>query len=110
MTQPAPRRRHRFPVHRFRRRPRVVPKSGLLAFAAVLVLLPGAPLIPILFLSQALNAVLLLVILPFLRALGRDPDVMGEYVLGRWGSFSTAAVVGLVGASVVALAVLTVAA
>src|SRR3954465_7391857 len=28
--------RHRFPVHRFRRRPRVAPTSGLLAFAVVI--------------------------------------------------------------------------
>jgi hypothetical protein len=40
--------------------------------AVSIVLIPGAPLIPILFLSQALNAVLLLAILPFLRALARD--------------------------------------
>ena len=43
------------------------------------MLIPGAPLIPILFLSQALNAVLLLAILPFLRALARDAELMGEY-------------------------------
>jgi hypothetical protein len=36
--------------------------------AAVIVLIPGAPLIQILFLTQALNAVLL----PFMRSLGRD--------------------------------------
>src|SRR4051812_17651561 len=81
---------------------------GVAAIAVVLVLLPGAPLIPILFLSQALNAILLLVILPFLRSLGRDREVMGEFALGRWGSISTAVVIGLVGASVLALGVLTV--
>ena len=52
------------------------------------MLIPGAPLIPILFLSQALNAVLLLAILPFLRALARDPELMGEHRLGRFGSSS----------------------
>ena len=40
--------------------------------AAAIVLIPGAPLIPILFLSQALNAILLLVLLPFMRRLARD--------------------------------------
>jgi Mn2+/Fe2+ NRAMP family transporter len=73
-----------------------------------LVLIPGAPLISILFLSQALNAVLLLAILPFLRALARDPEVMGEHRLGRGGSMLTAAVIALVAVSVVALAVLTI--
>jgi Mn2+/Fe2+ NRAMP family transporter len=72
--------------------------------AETLVLIPGAPLIPILFLSQALNAVLLLAILPFLRALARDPKVMGEYRIGRGTSAATA----LVAVSVAALAVLTV--
>jgi Mn2+/Fe2+ NRAMP family transporter len=76
--------------------------------AIVLVLIPGAPLVPILFLSQALNAVLLLGILPFQRALARDPVVMGENRLGRRGSFITAVVIGVVAVSVVALGVLTV--
>jgi Mn2+/Fe2+ NRAMP family transporter len=77
--------------------------------AVTLVLIPGAPLIPILFLSQALNAVLLLAILPFLRALARDPQVMGEYRIGRGTSAATAVVIALVAVSVAALAVLTVA-
>jgi NRAMP (natural resistance-associated macrophage protein)-like metal ion transporter len=79
------------------------------ALAVTLVLIPGAPLIPILFLSQALNAVLLLAILPFLRSLARDPAVMGEHRLGRSASFATAAVIVLVAVCVMALLVLTVA-
>lgn len=43
--------------------------AGCALIAVTIVLIPGAPLIPILFLTQALNAVLLLAILPFLRAL-----------------------------------------
>jgi Mn2+/Fe2+ NRAMP family transporter len=83
---------------------------GAVALVAVtLVLIPGAPLIPILFLSQALNAVLLLAILPFLRALARDPQVMGEYRIGRATSTATAIVIAMVAVSVAALAVLTVA-
>jgi Mn2+/Fe2+ NRAMP family transporter len=76
--------------------------------AVTLVLIPGAPLIQILFLSQALNAVLLLAILPFLRALARDPEVMGIHRLGPADSFATAAVIVLVAVSVVALLVLSV--
>jgi Mn2+/Fe2+ NRAMP family transporter len=75
--------------------------------AAVLVLIPGAPLVKILFLTQALNAILLLAILPFLRRLARDPAVMGEHRLSRADSVATAAVIVLVAASVLALAVLT---
>lgn len=82
--------------------------GGSVLLAIVFVLIPGAPLIQILFLSQALNAVLLLAILPFLRALARDRELMGVHRLGRFDSIATAAVIALVAVSVAALAVLTV--
>jgi Mn2+/Fe2+ NRAMP family transporter len=75
--------------------------------AAAIVLIPGAPLIPILFLSQALNAVLLLVLLPFMRGLARDRAVMGAHASGRVGRILTGAALALVAASVIGLAVLT---
>jgi Mn2+/Fe2+ NRAMP family transporter len=78
------------------------------AVAAGLVLVPGAPLVKILFLTQALNAILLLAILPFLRGLARDPELMGAHRLGRFASGLTAGVIALVGASVVTLGVLSV--
>lgn len=82
---------------------------GAMVFvAAALVLIPGAPLLSILFLSQALNAVLLLVLLPFMRHLGRDPEVMGDQVLRGPGLAATGLALVLVATSVVALAVLTV--
>jgi Mn2+/Fe2+ NRAMP family transporter len=77
--------------------------------AITFVLIPGAPLISILFLSQALNAVLLLAILPFLRALARDRGLMGEHRLGRLDSLATAAVIALVAVSVIALLALSIA-
>jgi NRAMP (natural resistance-associated macrophage protein)-like metal ion transporter len=80
--------------------------SVLVAVAAVLV--PGAPLVKILFLTQALNAVLLLPILPLLRALARDPAVMAEYRLSPAASLATAATIALVAVSVTALGVLSV--
>jgi NRAMP (natural resistance-associated macrophage protein)-like metal ion transporter len=76
--------------------------------AATLVLIPGAPIIPILFLSQALNAVLLLVLLPFMRRLGGDPDVMGAHAMGTGGRLVTGIVLGLVAISVAVLGVLSV--
>ena len=79
------------------------------AVAVALVLIPGAPLVAILYLSQALNAVLLLAILPFLRALARDPEVMGEHRLGRAGSIVTAVCIALIALCVVTLGILTVA-
>jgi type IV secretory pathway TrbD component len=64
--------------------------------------------VKILFLTQALNAILLLAILPFLRGLARDPVLMGAHRLGRFASGLTAGVIALVGASVVTLGVLSV--
>jgi NRAMP (natural resistance-associated macrophage protein)-like metal ion transporter len=83
--------------------------GAVVAFAACLVLIPGAPLIQILFLSQALNAVLLLVLLPFLRALGRDRELMGEHALGRWGRVTTGVALAVIVVSVLALGVLALA-
>jgi Mn2+/Fe2+ NRAMP family transporter len=82
--------------------------AAVTAVSAAVVLIPGAPLIPILFLTQALNAILLLVLLPFIRALAKDRELMGEHALGRADRWSTAIALGLVAASVVALAVLTI--
>jgi Mn2+/Fe2+ NRAMP family transporter len=80
---------------------------AMVAAAAAIVLIPGAPLIPILFLSQALNAILLLVLLPFMRRLARDEKVMGEHASGRGGRILTGAALALVAAAVTGLAVLT---
>jgi Mn2+/Fe2+ NRAMP family transporter len=80
--------------------------AAVVALAACLVLIPGAPLIQILFLSQALNAVLLLVLLPFIRSLAKDPELMGENALGRFDRVATALAMALVAASVLALGVL----
>jgi len=83
--------------------------GGVVLIAAVLVLIPGAPLIQILFLSQALNAVLLLVMLPFMRRLAADRELMGEHALGTRGRIVTGVALALIAVSVVALGVLTVA-
>jgi NRAMP (natural resistance-associated macrophage protein)-like metal ion transporter len=80
---------------------------GIVVVAAAIVLIPGAPLIPILFLSQALNAVLLLVLLPFMRSLANDPAVMGAHASGRMGRILTGGALALVAASVAGLALLT---
>ena len=81
----------------------------VVTISIVLILIPGAPLIQILFLSQALNAVLLLVMLPFMRRLAADPDLMGDEALGPRGRIVTGAALALIAASVLALGVLTVA-
>jgi Mn2+/Fe2+ NRAMP family transporter len=78
----------------------------VVAAAAVLVLIPGAPLIPILFLSQALNAVLLLVLLPFMRSLAADRGLMGSHAMGRWDRLATGVALAVIAISVLALGVL----
>jgi Mn2+/Fe2+ NRAMP family transporter len=65
---------------------------------------PGAPLVPILFLTQALNAVLLLPVLWVLRDAARDRGLMGEHALSAGGSVVTFAVMLLLGACVAVLA------
>lgn len=75
--------------------------------ATVIVLIPGAPLIELLFLSQALNAVLLLVILPFLRSLAADGELMGAHALGRPGRWVTGVTFAAIALSVLALGVLS---
>jgi Mn2+/Fe2+ NRAMP family transporter len=47
--------------------------------AATLVLIPGAPLIRILVLTQILNAVLLLPLLLYMFGIAKDSRLMGEY-------------------------------
>jgi Mn2+/Fe2+ NRAMP family transporter len=78
----------------------------VVAGAAAVVLVPSTPLIPILFLSQALNAVLLLALLPFMRRIASDPAVMGENAMGRGDSLITGAALALIAVSVAVLAVL----
>jgi Mn2+/Fe2+ NRAMP family transporter len=55
---------------------------GLLAFfvgfAALFVLIPGLPLIAVLFLSQVFDGLLLPIILVFVMLLARNVEVMGE--------------------------------
>ncbi len=76
--------------------------------SVTIILIPGAPLVPILFLSQALNAVLLLPILGFVYGIVRDRDLMGEHALGRGGALAALATIALLAVCVVALGVLSV--
>jgi Mn2+/Fe2+ NRAMP family transporter len=77
--------------------------GAIIGVAALIVLIPGAPLISILFLTQALNAVLLLPLLWFVRGIAGDRDLMGEAVVGRRGAAASAVVLALVTVSVVLL-------
>jgi Mn2+/Fe2+ NRAMP family transporter len=54
------------------------------------VLIPGISLIPILFGTQVLNAVLLVPLLFFMYGLSRDREVMGRHVSGRLAAAAAA--------------------
>jgi Mn2+/Fe2+ NRAMP family transporter len=69
------------------------------------VLVPGAPLVPILFLTQALNAVLLLPLLILMIVLARDRSLMGEYAASRRQTGVLVGLTGVVALCTVALAV-----
>ena len=78
---------------------------GVTATAAILVMIPGAPLISILFLTQALNAVMLLPLLAMIIHLCRDRKMMGSLTIGRtatalsWTAFAMiATAIGALGA------------
>lgn len=76
--------------------------------AMAIVLLPGAPLIPILYVSQAVNAALLIPLLVLVTAVSRDHDLMGDHATGRAGTAAMVGVTLLVTLCVAALAVLSV--
>lgn len=76
--------------------------------AAGLVLIPGAPLIKILFLSQALNAVLLLLVLPFLWRLSQSRSLMGDQAIRGGERLLSGVALLLIAASILTLGVLTV--
>jgi Mn2+/Fe2+ NRAMP family transporter len=80
--------------------------GAIVALAVAIVLLPGAPLVPILYFSQALNAVLLAPLLVFMARMGRDPELMGRHRSGRTMAVVHALVIATVLAAVAALAVL----
>jgi len=55
------------------------PYTALVVLGAAAVLLPGVPLFPRMWLSQALNAILLPVLLVLMLRLANDRHLMGEH-------------------------------
>lgn len=69
--------------------------SLIILLAAAAILLPGMPLIKIMFLSQVLNGLVLPFILIFMLVLVNDRELMGEYANGRWENVAGITVVSL---------------
>jgi NRAMP (natural resistance-associated macrophage protein)-like metal ion transporter len=82
---------------------------AVVGIAVIVVLLPGIPLIPILYFTQALNAVLLLPILLFVYGISRDRELMGAHANGRWGALASGVVIGFLALCLVALAIVAIA-
>ena len=71
--------------------------------AASLILIPGAPLITILIISQIVNAVLLLPLLIYMFGIARDKRLMGEFsATGRMSAVYTI-IIAIVAACVAAM-------
>ena len=95
-------------------RPREAPvfyaTYGLVTIVAVaIVLFPGAALVPILFLSQVLNAILLLPLMVLILGAARDRSLMSELVIGRATSIVGTLCVGVVALCIVTLGLLAIA-
>jgi NRAMP (natural resistance-associated macrophage protein)-like metal ion transporter len=81
--------------------------AAVVVTAVVLVLVPGAPLVAILFLTQALNAILLLPLLVLAYGIATDRELMGPYALRGVGRVAAVGVIVLVSACLLALVALT---
>lgn len=77
----------------------------VVAVAAGLVLIPGAPLVTILVATQVLNAVLLIPLLVFLLGVARDSDLMGQWVASRRAVIAYGITIAVVSACVIGLLV-----
>jgi len=75
----------------------------LTVVAAVLILIPGAPLITILIITQILNAVLLLPLLLYMYGIAKDKRLMGEFAASRNMRGIYLAIITIVGVCVSAM-------
>lgn len=58
--------------------------ASFVGFAALFLLIPGLPLVAVMFLSQVFDGLLLPIILVFVMLLARDRRIMGDLVSGRY--------------------------
>ena len=70
--------------------------TGLVVLSAAVVLLPGVPLFPLMWLSQTLNAILLPVLLVLMLRLANDPHLMGAHRNGRMSNVLAWGLTGLI--------------
>ena len=74
---------------------------GIIVLGAVLIMIPNAPLLSILYVSQVINGILLPVVLVFMLLIVNDKQVMGQHVNSRIYNYVTwATTVIMIGLSV----------
>ncbi|HEY3350647.1 MAG TPA: Nramp family divalent metal transporter [Thermoanaerobaculia bacterium] len=69
--------------------------TSMIVIGAGIILIPGVPLFPVLFLSQVLNGLLLPFVLFFVVLLVNRTDLMGTYVNGRFWNWIAWGTVGV---------------
>jgi len=79
----------------------------IITVSAALILLPGAPLVSILVLTQILNAVLLLPLLAFMYGIARNPALMGDHVATRPAAAGYLVAIAFIAVCVTSLAVVS---
>jgi Mn2+/Fe2+ NRAMP family transporter len=79
----------------------------IVVVGAGVILVPGAPLVSILVLTQILNAVLLLPLLAFMYGISRNRALMGDHVATRAAAGSYLVAIAFIGTCVAALGVLS---
>lgn len=73
----------------------------LIALGAIIILIPNVPLIPIMYLSQVLNGIVLPVVLVMMLLLINNKKIMGSYTNGKafnalaWGSAAVLSVLSI---------------
>ena len=81
----------------------------MLAFGALVALIPGLPLIQLMIIVQVVNGVLLPIILIFILKLVNNPAIMGRYVNRRGENivaYATTGVMTLLSAALVITTIL----
>jgi Mn2+/Fe2+ NRAMP family transporter len=62
---------------------------GIIAVSALIIMIPNAPLLSILYVSQIINGILLPIILIFMLVIINDTRVMGDYVNSKIYNYVT---------------------
>lgn len=69
---------------------------GIIVVSVVVVLIPGIPLFPLMWISQSVNAILLPVLLVLVLKLTNNRDVMGQWTNPRWQNALALLLTGLI--------------